>query len=241
MSKLIRWLFSVRSLVPLRRLAGRYIRRIIESRNGIVLYYEQPHTHKAIDVIMQIRSETELLINNYEGCWLFAMAGDTAKVNGDMAEVGVYKGGSAKLICEAKGNRTLHLFDTFEGLPMPNLTIDTDPYMLAGNFSAPAEVVIEYLSAYSNVYIHKGFFPNTANPIIEDKTFSFVHLDVDLWESTLNSLRFFYPRMNQGGVIVSHNYTNLAGVKKAFSEFFQVKPEIVIELLGSSQCLVVKL
>ena len=36
-----------------------------------------------------------------------------------MAEVGVYQGVSAKLICEAKGDKELHLFDTFEGLPDP--------------------------------------------------------------------------------------------------------------------------
>ncbi len=41
----------------------------------------------------------------------------TEKIKGELAEVGVYKGGSAKLICEAKGNSILHLFDTFEGLP----------------------------------------------------------------------------------------------------------------------------
>jgi len=40
--------------------------------------------------------------------------------NGDIAEVGVYQGGSAKLICEARNeNKVLYLFDTFEGLPTP--------------------------------------------------------------------------------------------------------------------------
>ena len=39
----------------------------------------------------------------------------TKKIDGDIAEVGTYRGGSAKLICEAKGEKKLHLFDTFEG------------------------------------------------------------------------------------------------------------------------------
>ena len=37
----------------------------------------------------------------------------TRKLSGDIAEVGVYRGGSAMIICEAKGNKKLHLFDTF--------------------------------------------------------------------------------------------------------------------------------
>src|SRR3989344_6279037 len=45
----------------------------------------------------------------------------TAKVRGDIAEVGVYRGGSAKIICLMSDkigiNKKIHLFDTFEGLP----------------------------------------------------------------------------------------------------------------------------
>jgi len=33
-----------------------------------------------------------------------------------------------------------------------------------------------------------------------DKTFLFVHVDVDLYEPTRDSIAFFYPRMNLGAV-----------------------------------------
>jgi O-methyltransferase len=59
-------------------------------------------------------------------------------------------------------------------------------------------------------------------------------------ESTLACLEFFYPRMIPGGIMLSHDYSILAGVRQAFTEFLTDKPEPVIEL-PSTQCMVIKL
>ena len=53
-------------------------------------------------------------------------------------------------------------------------------------------------------------------------------------------MEFFYPRMVPGGVMLTHDYSLLGGVKKAFDEFFADKPEGIIEL-PTTQCMVVKL
>lgn len=66
---------------------------------------------------------------------------------------------------------------------------------------------------------YKGYFPSTAGPVI-DLRFSFVHLDVDLYESTKSCLEFFYPRLNVGGVISPDDYVGAHGVWTAFEEFF---------------------
>ena len=81
-------------------------------------------------------------------------------------------------------------------------------------------------------------FPDTATPVA-DEMFSLVHLDVDLYRSTLACLQFFYPRMVQGGVILSHDYTYGEGVRRAFTEFFEDRRELVLELTNS-QCIIVK-
>jgi len=94
------------------------------------------------------------------------------------------------------------------------------------------------LEKYKNVHFYKGLFPATAGSV-KDKKFSFINLDVDTYESTLNCLKFFYSRMNRCGVIISHDYISATGVRKAFDEFFKDKPEPIIELSGS-QCLIVK-
>ena len=136
----------------------------------------------------------------------------------------------------SEGKKQIHTFDTFEGLP-PLEAFD-DQRFYAGQFATPVEAVRAYLAPYPNVHIYQGLFPNTAAPIT-GKIFSFVHLDVDIHPSTLAGLQFFYPRMSKGGVIVSHDYSNAKGVRRAFNEFFADKPEAVISLPGS-QCLVVK-
>lgn len=158
------------------------------------------------------------------------------KLGGDFAEVGVYTGRSAKLVCEIKGENPLHLFDTFQGLPKP-VNADSET-MKESMYAASLDSVKSYLHAYKQVFFYPGMFPDTAGPV-KDRTFAFVHLDVDIYQSTLEGLKFFYSKMVSGGIILSHDYSSLDGVKKAFDEFFVDKKESVIEL-STNQCLVVK-
>lgn len=103
------------------------------------------------------------------------------------------------------------------------LTIDT-PKHSKGDFSnTSSEAVSEFLSPLNNVLLFKGFFPNPQLKDDFDRTFSFVHLDVDLYKSTLDCLEFFWPRMVKGGIIISDDYkwAHTPGVKMAFDEFFK--------------------
>lgn len=155
-------------------------------------------------------------------------------VEGDYAEVGVYNGLTAKFICEAKGDKPLHLFDTFEGLPEIS---KYDKTFHKGQYNGNELFVKKRLKNYPNIFIYKGLFPRTSEPI-KNKKFVFVHLDADIYQSIKDCLEFFYPRMNKGGIILSHDYTHI-GVKKAFNDFFNDKPETIIEL-PMSQCIVIK-
>lgn len=218
-------------------LIERVIFYAIKSKNGVVLYYNDPIRARTIKIIKKIRSEIEMLMHDNEAYQVYMLAEKTAKIKGDVAEVGVYTGGSAKLICEAKGDRVLHLFDTFNGLP--NLSKnDNQKQFHVGQYPASLDKVKNYLKNYKKVYFYKGIFPNTAVSL-KNKKFSFVHLDVDIYQSTLDCLRFFYPRMNKGGIIISHDYINSPGVKKAIDEFFQNKPEPIIEI--AQQAMIVKI
>jgi hypothetical protein len=187
--------------------------------------------------LKKIRSETELLIEDIEAYHIYMAVKRAQKVPGDIAEVGVYKGGSAKIICSVKGGKHLHLFDTFEGLPQVD-EIDMVWPFYEGKFAASYDKVRDYLKDETNVTFYKGIFPETAGPI-EGKTFSMVNLDVDCYESTKQCLEFFYSRMSPGGIILSHDYATTPGVRKAFDDFFEGKVEPVLETAGS-QCLVVK-
>ncbi len=211
-----------------------------EANDGVFAFYREATEAKkrrALCTARRIKSAIVATLSDVEACQLSGLVDAAAKIEGDMAEVGTYNGGSAKIICEVKGDKPLHLFDTFNGIPEVE-EIDTGKFAV-GQYAASLEAVTNYLKDYPNVFFYKGIFPTTAKPV-ERKTFSFVHLDVDTYKSTLSCLEFFYPRMSTGGIILSHDYLTAFGVTKAFDEFFGEKLEPVISLTGK-QCLIIRL
>ena len=145
----------------------------------------------------------------------------------DIAEAGVYKGGSARLMCGVRGARTLHLFDTFgDHGGMPQTLSEVDPNHKKGDFGdSRLDEVKRVFEGEPRVNFYPGFFPATATPVM-GREFSFVHLDMDIYQSTLDGLAFFWPRMVTGGILASHDYSFISnsGVKKAFDEFFGNQP-----------------
>jgi hypothetical protein len=197
--------------------------------------YETAHRREWMDSVTAVKRQRSLLLNHCEACQLISAVTATAKLGGDIAEVGVAYGSSAKLIAKYALNRSVHLFDTFEGLPEMTEKDSTCKFS-SGQFRSSVEGVKSYVGG-KQVHFYPGLFPLTAEPV-KDKIFSFVHLDADLYESTLAGLQFFYPRMCMGGIILSHDHLTSAGVNAAFTEFFGQKVEPVIELTGY-QCMVV--
>src|SRR4051812_43432638 len=76
--------------------------------------HKEPATVK---LIRQVRRERVSLLLASEAFILHSVSSSVGRLPGDFAEVGVYQGASARILCEIKGDRQLHLFDTFEGLP----------------------------------------------------------------------------------------------------------------------------
>ena len=192
---------------------------------------------EVLQMLRQVRRERVSLLTGFESHVVYSLTKAYAHLPGDLAEVGVYQGASAKLICLAKGNKPLHLFDTFAGLPQA--TAEDGTVHREHQYACSLESVQEYLKNFENVHFHQGRFPESAANLEEHK-FSLVHIDVDLYQSTLGCLSYFYPRMIPGGVILSHDYSLLTGVKAAFNEFLADKPERVFEL-PTTQCMLIKL
>lgn len=212
---------------------GRLINRpIIAFELKVMSYY---HDKKVIRLLKRIINEDKpFLLKPSELFLIYSFAKNQTYIDGDYAEVGVFKGAVAKAICEAKENKHLHLFDTFEGLPEIS---KTDSKFKTKMFESSYQKVKEKLSNYQNVFIYKGLFPETGRSI-QDKKFAFIHLDVDIHQSTKDCLEFFYNKMSKNGMIISHDY-HAQGVKKAFDEFFENKPEKIIQL-PMSQCMIIK-
>lgn len=183
--------------------------------------------------------QTKSLVKDPGRCYmLYQLVKHTACIPGRLAEVGVFRGGTAYLIASVMDRSVpLHLFDTFTGMPK------TDPEKdkhTEGNFSTTSlDNVKKFLAGFKNIVFHPGKFPETSLPI-EDSAFSFVHIDVDIYQSTLDCCKFFYPRMIFGGVMVIDDYGFLScpGAKMAVDEYFKDKQETVY--LPTGQCMITK-
>lgn len=147
-------------------------------------------------------------------------------LEGDMAEVGTYKGGSAKIISDTSPCKWLHVFDTFQGIPEDDVM---DGGHKAGDFATNHEEVRKYLELCKVEY-HIGPFPETTRTTPKDQRYCFVHLDGDTYQTTKAGLDFFLPRMVEGGVIVLDDYDWKAcpGVRKAVEEL-AVQPCVCAE------------
>lgn len=138
---------------------------------------------------------------------------------GDLAELGVYQGGTSKVIKKYSTDGVLHLFDTFKGIPEDDAI--PDGYHRKGDFgddTASLETVKEFLGE-ENIQYHVGEFPASIKQPDYLK-YKFVHVDGDIYQSILAACKYFPSRMLSGGIIVFDDYErpSCPGVKKAILE-----------------------
>lgn len=156
-----------------------------------------------------------------------------SNLRGDVCEVGVYRGGTAKIISENIKECNLFLFDTFEGMPYYDPGKDKDWGI--GTFNnTDFDTVSKLFQSKENVKLFKGIFPSDTSHHIKDKVFKFVHLDVDNYQPYKECLEFFYKRMVKGGIILFDDYDCQCcpGANKAVDEFFNDKPEDIQKNVG---------
>ncbi len=139
------------------------------------------------------------------------------KVNGVAAEAGVYSGTSLYVLARIFDGE-IHAFDSFKGLP--ELTSEDRDIMTEGQFSYPLFMLKKRLHFTNKIVYHEGFFVDTFPAVDPAIKFSYVFCDVDLYQSALDCFKFFYPKMNPGGVLIFDDYfcNRTPGVKTAVDE-----------------------
>jgi O-methyltransferase len=155
-----------------------------------------------------------------------------AGVPGDTVECGSFEGAGSWLICASNvgTSKIHHIFDSFEGLSEPGA--GDGSHWTRGGLAAGVGVVSRNLAQFDGAFrLYKGWIP-TRFPEVADKTFSFVHVDVDLEVPTADSIAFFYPRLSPGGVLVCDDYGSITcpGATRVFDEFMADKPEKVMQM-----------
>lgn len=162
-------------------------------------------------------------------------------LEGDTVECGVYKGDSSYLICKdiAHLDKQHHVFDSFQGLSLGDSSFD-NAYWKKGDLSIGKSYVESRLNEFNFIKYYEGWIPEKFSDV-DSKKFCFVHIDVDLYQPTYDSVAFFYSRMVTGGIILCDDYgfRSCAGAKKAVDEFLADKPEQIV-MTPTGQAFIIK-
>jgi O-methyltransferase len=164
---------------------------------------------------------------------------------GDFAECGCWKGHTAfitsSILKKHNFKHKFHIFDSFKGGLSDKSEEDSNQRLQQSQmeikkekevFASTEEEVAHLLAEYDFVNLYKGWIPDRFKDV-EDRTFAYAHIDVDLYKPTLDSLHFFYSRLVDGGVIVIDDYgfTQFPGCAKAVDEFLKsTKPSFFHEM-----------
>ena len=147
-------------------------------------------------------------------------------VDGDVAECGVRLGKSTVFLLEADlSHRSYHLFDSFQGLSEPtredSIPETGEAYWTKGDIAVAEAEARANLAGYPNVTFYPGWIPERFDEV-SDRHFALVHVDVDLYKPTYDSLSFFWPRLVGGGVLICDDYGfgTCPGARQAVDEFF---------------------
>ena len=145
-----------------------------------------------------------------------------------LKKVGKSSGKDAERIESTESAKKLWIYDSFEGLPEKT---EVDESVLGVNFKrgelavTKREVKERFLRAGLPVpVIKKGWFSNLREIDLPEKI-ALAFLDGDLYESIKDSLKLVEPKMADSGVIIVHDYNNLAlpGVARAVDEWLRGK------------------
>ena len=181
------------------------------------------------DLLGTSPSEAYFIINSLD---------KTNNIDGDVCEFGVAQGITSQLIANEilhSNTKKLHLFDSFEGLPMPTNkdSLKDDIFNLgsieayAGKMSVPEISVINRLKAIKfpkkRIEIHKGFIEEL---IVDKNQFpeyvSFAYVDFDFYEPIKITLEFLDQVTKNGSIIIVDDYDFFStGAKIAVDEFIK--------------------
>jgi len=192
-----------------------------------VFRYVQPYTMTSKERVFALCKSVEYVVKR--------------DIAGDIVECGVWKGGSmmaiARTLMDNQAIRTLHLFDTFEGMSEP-VDIDKDfRGETAANLMSRGDKSTNYVWAYSpldevkrnlrdtgyderRVLFVKGKVEDTIPAHAPDEI-ALLRLDTDWYESTYHELVHLYPRLSIGGVLILDDYGHWKGARRAVDQYIE--------------------
>ena len=207
----------------------------------------EPDIKKAINFYIKNHEDIQDTQGIYKIMFLLQCMKETEHLEGDIIELGSYKGGNAIMIAEflkqIGSKKKVYACDTFSGIPEDSNVKDIADmgYFSDTNLDAVKKKLKKY-DAF-NVKLVIGDFRNTL-PNLDKEKFSLVFIDCNIFSSAKLAINFSYPRLVKDGVLFSHCYgapkgkgsTSLWGETYAVKEYLSNKLEkIVIESIPFMQ------
>lgn len=152
-------------------------------------------------------------------------ASDQVTLDGGYLEMGVCTGKTINFIAALNPTKMIHGFDSFEGLPED--WIRDDQIIPKGTFGFKNPNEMPYV--HHNVTLYKGWFheslPRFKAELFNGHPIAFLHIDADLYSSTVDILHALEKNIVPGTVIVFDEFYNYPGSErhefKAFMEFLE--------------------
>jgi O-methyltransferase len=175
-----------------------------------------------LETLQAIRGHT--VVDFYRCYELWQLVKQSTHIEGDILEVGVYRGGTGCIMARAAEHRApaKHVFlcDTYAGIVKAG---PQDTVFKGGELTDTSVDLVKDLVArlaLPNVAILQGIFPDDTAAAVSDRQFSFCHIDVDVYQSAREVLDWVWPRLSFGGIIVFDDYgfSTCAGVTKLVNE-----------------------
>ncbi len=162
-----------------------------------------------VELFRGVENNTKVDITRCHELW--ELLEQCRNLEGDVLEVGVWRGGTGALLAAGArrlwgSSRTVFLADTFRGVVKAG---PKDDYYRGGEHADTSPEVVEGLLSglgLTNAELLEGVFPDDTGHLVENRSFCFCHVDVDVYQSARDTVEWVWPRMPPGGVVVYDDY-----------------------------------
>ena len=194
------------------------------------------------DTYEVIKDQT--LVDKYRCYEIWQLVEESAKLEGALIEIGVWRGGSGALIAEKARHTgikdTVYLCDTFKGIVGAG---ERDSVYKGGEYSDTSKEIVEEITSklkLNNVKILVGEFPKETGKLVTDKMFRFCHVDVDVYQSAKDIIEWLWPKLVIGGIVVFDDFGFEAcdGITHFVNEERSRKDRIIVHNLNGHAVLI---
>ena len=253
-SKVLRSILSV-TPSSLRSIALRIISDSFRSRDGLIrnkaffdldliqglektTYYSQTYIN-SISKASQQKTDNIYKILRHHNLYSYIDSVLNQKIPGHFAECGTWNGNSLFATLSLLDNhpalaKNIYVYDSFEdGLSKfskedfqgGTINTDAEAEFVRKSFYSSYDLLIDRLDNNPSVFVKKGWIPDV---FVDEpsRTYSFVHIDVDLYEPTFAAHQYFFPKMSPGGIVVcdDYGYKSFPGAAAAVDKFLSSLP-----------------